>query len=116
MRHEEPQDRVKRQVVADYLSGKVNVTNLARRYNYTRQTIYRWVEESRNKLDENADMAKKKIKAPKIIEEPIPTDIKQLKQELESARLQIKLLEATIDIADEQLGTNIRKKSGTRQS
>lgn len=50
-------------------------------------------------------------------EKPLsPMEIKALQEELRMARLQIRLLEATIDIADEQLGTDIRKKHGTRRS
>lgn len=49
-------------------------------------------------------------------EEAIPTDIKELQEALRQSRLKIELLEAMIDIADEQLGTEIRKKAGTRQS
>lgn len=116
MRHERPQDRVKKQVVADHLSGKANVTNLAKRYNYTRQTIYRWINESEMAKSKEDHPPAKETLAPAITEESIPTDLKQLQDELRMARLKIQLLEATIDIADEQLGTNIRKKSGTRPS
>ena len=49
-------------------------------------------------------------------EKGMPTDVKELQEALRMARLHIELLEATIDIADEQLGTDIRKKAGTRQS
>jgi len=31
-------------------------------------------------------------------------------------RIRLELLEAVIDIADEQFGTDMRKKAGTRQS
>jgi hypothetical protein len=48
--------------------------------------------------------------------EDVPTDIKLLQEELRMSRLQICLLEAMIDISDEQFGTDIRKKAGTRQS
>jgi hypothetical protein len=44
----------------------------------------------------------------------MPTGVKELQEALRMARLHIRLLEATIDISDEQFGTNIRKKAGTR--
>lgn len=47
---------------------------------------------------------------------PMPDDVKVLKEELRRARLKIELLDAVIDIASEELGVDIRKKSGTRQS
>jgi hypothetical protein len=46
----------------------------------------------------------------------MPTDVKELQEALYNAQLHISLLEAMIDISDEQYGTDIRKKSGTRQS
>ena len=46
----------------------------------------------------------------------IPDDVESLQEALRLAQVKIALLEATIDIADEQLGTNIRKKAGARQS
>jgi hypothetical protein len=46
----------------------------------------------------------------------IPSDVQGLQEALRLARIKIALLEATIDIADEQLGANIRKKAGARQS
>jgi hypothetical protein len=47
--------------------------------------------------------------------EELPTDIKQLQEELRKAKLHNKLLNAIIDIAEEQLKIDIRKKSGTKQ-
>jgi hypothetical protein len=46
----------------------------------------------------------------------LPDDVQGLKEALRLAQIKIALLEATIDIADEQLGANIRKKAGARQS
>jgi hypothetical protein len=48
-------------------------------------------------------------------ETPISKDVKQLQQELRKAQLHNKLLNAMIDIAEEQLHIDIRKKSGTKQ-
>ena len=43
------------------------------------------------------------------------SDVKQLQEELRKAKLHNKLLNAIIDIAEEQLKIDIRKKSGTKQ-
>ena len=48
-------------------------------------------------------------------ETPLPTDVTQLQQELRKAQLKNKLLNAIIDIAEEQLEIDIRKKSGTKR-
>ena len=47
--------------------------------------------------------------------EELPTDVKQLQEELRKAKLHNKLLNAIIDIAEDQLKIDIRKKSGTKQ-
>jgi hypothetical protein len=42
-------------------------------------------------------------------------DVKKLQEELRKAQLHNKLLNAIIDIAEDQLKIDIRKKSGTKQ-
>lgn len=42
-------------------------------------------------------------------------EMKQLREELEKERLKNKLLSAMIEIAEEQLGVDIRKKRGARR-
>jgi hypothetical protein len=51
-----------------------------------------------------------------VISEELPDDIASLKALLRKERLKNELLNNIIDIADKELGTNIRKKSGTRRS
>ena len=46
----------------------------------------------------------------------MPDDVGQLKALLRREQLKNELLNNIIDIADKELGTNIRKKSGTRRS
>jgi hypothetical protein len=55
-----------------------------------------------------------KIPVPEL--ESMPTDVAWLQQELRLSKIKILLLEATIDISDEQFGTDMRKKVGPRQS
>ena len=45
----------------------------------------------------------------------MPRDVKRLQRELEEARLYNKLLTTMIDIAEEQRGIVIRKKSGAKR-
>lgn len=62
-------------------------------------------------------MSKEKAQKPEkqINVEILPSDVKQLQEELRKARLHNKLLNAMIDIAEEQLNVDIRKKSGTKR-
>ena len=63
------------------------------------------MKKSKPKIKFNDDLPK----------EVLPTDVKQLQEELRKAKLHNKLLNAIIDIAEEQLKIDIRKKSGTKQ-
>lgn len=48
--------------------------------------------------------------------EELPDDVNLLKDLLRKERLRTELLNNIIDIADKELGTNIRKKSGIKRS
>src|ERR1700733_3797251 len=76
---------------------------LAKKYGISHSRIYRMV-----KKEETRGLPKGK--------EELPDDVKQLKELLRKERLKTELLNNIIDIADKELGTNIRKKSGTRRS
>ena len=56
-----------------------------------------------------------KPKEQKVEAAPLSNEVKQLQQELRKAQLHNKLLNAIIDIAEEQLKIDIRKKSGTKR-
>jgi transposase-like protein len=66
---------------------------------------------------------KPELSIPKLMEMPEESsnqseniDVKALQKALEEANLKIKALDTMIDIAEEQLKIDIRKKSGARQS
>ena len=44
----------------------------------------------------------------------LSTEVRELQRELEEARLYNKLLNTMIDIAEEQMGIDIRKKRGAK--
>lgn len=104
--------KAKHEIISRYLSGGTSTRKLAKEYGYGHVTISRWI------------MAHKKYgkEQPLIVfndalkEGLMPTDIGELQEALRQALLKVELLEAMIDITDEQLGTDIRKKAGTSQS
>jgi hypothetical protein len=55
-------------------------------------------------------------KSPKNGSAKFPSDYAEIKAELETARLMILGLETMIVVAEEELGVQIRKKSGIKQS
>ena len=100
-------------IIAEYLLGETSYRKLAASHGVDHTTIRYWVL----KL-QGIEVKKAKSKAVKdqdIPQEELPTDVKQLQEELRKARLHNKLLNTMIDIAEEQLKIEIRKKSGTKQ-
>ena len=78
---------------------------LAMKYGESASSIHRMI--NKDKFDDKALRSEKT---------ELPDDVATLKAMLRKEQLKNELLNNIIDIADKELGTNIRKKSGTRQS
>lgn len=103
------------QIISEYIAGGITTRKLGEKYGYCFgyvakliRTYYREMGKSKLQLLQASKLALKE-------KEPV-SDVKQLQEELRMSRLQVCLLEAMIDISDEQFGTDIRKKAGTRPS
>lgn len=104
-----------RQVVAHYLSGQEGYLLTARRFNVSRTQVQNWVSRFSSDLgpvshplpmtpSEQQELeALRKIK-------------KELEKKLEQANMQIFGLQTLIDVAEESLQIDIRKKPGSKQS
>jgi hypothetical protein len=90
------------QIINDRNVQQLSYRSLARRYEVPLATIYRMI----NSKPEEA--------LPE--DDSLPDDVKSLKEALRKERLKNELLNTVIDIASKELGVDIRKKSGTRQS
>jgi transposase-like protein len=110
-------EEIKKRIVEEYLAGGISLRTLAKQYNRCPTSIYRWImaEKKQNKKRELLN-PRPIIKIPLPELESMPTDVAWLQEELRLSKIRILLLEATIDISDEQFGTDMRKKVGTRQS
>jgi transposase-like protein len=94
--------------VGEYLSGGTTYRRVARKYGVPRTTIYRWVESGSGRDKAARDKGRE-------AEVDESAEMRRLREDLEKARLENKLLNAMIEIAEEQLGVNIRKKRGAKR-
>lgn len=104
-------EQEKEAIIAEYLLGETTFRNLEKKYGIDFRVIHSWV----TKFKGNIVHDKKKPKNQKSILEELPSDVKSLQEELRKVKLHNDLLNAIIDIAEDQLKINIRKKSGTRR-
>jgi hypothetical protein len=91
-------------IINDHLTNGVSFRSLALKYGVSYIRAYRIVKSHKSTYKE------------KPVQEELPDDVAMLKALLRKERLKNELLNNIIDIADKELGANIRKKSGTRQS
>jgi len=75
-------------------------------------TIREWIKQTKA---ENADLSAIAMKKSRP-QEPKDQDLETLRQQLAEAQLKIKALETLIDVAEDHLKIDIRKKPGARQS
>jgi cyanate lyase len=96
-------------IIEEHLTKGISHRKLARKYGFERTYIYRMLKKNQQKQENQ--------KTGPVKDYPeLSDDVKLLKEELRKARLKIELQDLMIDIASKELGVDIRKKSGTRQS
>jgi transposase-like protein len=105
----------KEAIIAEYLLGDTTYRKLSEKYGVDFRIIHSWVTRYKGKAVVVNKIKKKSSPNQPDPKEQLPTDVKQLQEELRKARLHNKLLNAMIDIAEDQLKIDIRKKSGTRR-
>lgn len=110
----ERQSITKEAIIAEYLTGGITYRQLQIKYGYDFRTIHKWVQVFQGKKRKRVVVKNTPVLLPET--EPLSHEVKQLQAELRKERLHTKLLNAMIDIAEEQLGVSIRKKSGAKQS
>lgn len=109
-------DTFKRQVLREHFMG-ATYKSLVEKYDlFNGVIIYQWKCKFGSEFEELQGMAKSKKKGAGL-----KTDFKykeglsDLEAELQQAKLKVIALETLIDIAEEELGVPVRKKSGAEQ-
>lgn len=109
------QEDKKAEVVAEYLGGGVTLRELERKHGVNFRSIHRWVKGCEAAKGPKDEAKGKAGRALVVRETKLSADVRRLRKELEEARLYNKLLNAMIDIAEEQFEIPIRKKSGAKR-
>jgi transposase len=105
-----------KQVVRDIIKNDLSIREAARHYNVRSTTVvHGWYKKYSADIEQ---MMTTPMEVPQ--DNPTPATqkdatIKELQKALEMANLKITSLEIMIDIAEEELNVEIRKKSGTKQ-
>ncbi len=101
-------EQEKEVIIAEYLFGTTTYRNLEKKHGVDFRIIHLWVTKLEGKTMQHQ-------KRQKPIPEQLPADVRMLQEELRKAKLHNELLNAIIDIAEEELKINIRKKSGIKR-
>jgi len=111
---------VKRSVVRAIQSGRLNIKEAQRTYGIkTVKTINSWIQQFNQENVELAIVNEGEMKKNKPFQGSSADDnqdVKALQRALEEAQLKIAALNTLIDVAEDQLKINIRKKPGAKQS
>ncbi len=105
--------RLREEVVAAYLGGGETYRELELRYGVNKSTLQRWVKGATGTIGEVRQPDEEKPIGERHVE--AIAENKRLREELRRAELLNKLLSSMIEIAEERLGVDIRKKPGSKR-
>jgi transposase-like protein len=118
-------ERFKQELVSEITAGLLSKVGASKKYGVNRKSVDRWcrccgLPSGIEQIDLLLGSMESKEQKP---EPPLPEDIEGLKRRLRelevrlrAAELRAHAAELIIDIAEKDLGLDIRKKSGTKQS
>jgi len=105
----------KKSRVREYDSGEFTALELSRLYGFTQSCLYKWIGKY-SKLARNKILIVEEKQSASIKLAEYEKRIKDLEASLGRKQIKLDYLEKLIDIAEEDLGVNIKKNSDTQQS
>ena len=101
----------KEAIIAECLLGNLTYRAIGIKYGVDYRTIFSWVTNYRGIPMKKVN----KVEVETSVLTPVDAELKQLQKELRKSKLHVELLNTMIDIAEDSLKIEIRKKSGTKQ-
>lgn len=107
-------EKIKAEIVGEYLKGDRTYRDLEAIYGYGASTIFRWVKEAERKkwVKEKEAVSGEAVLVGER-EEELREENERLRRELRRSEMQNEILNAMMDIAEEEMGVDIRKKRGS---
>jgi transposase-like protein len=105
----------KQKVAWEYVNGDLSYHQLSVQYGVDRPTICRWVKQFYGELSVSEPTSTEMTDTEKKELEALKRQNAELKKKLEYAELKATAYELMVDIAEKELGIDIKKKSGTKQ-
>ena len=99
------------QIIHDHEVNGISYRSLGKKYGVATTTVFRILESKRKKERLPAEMQLSKVE-----KEILPGDETALRARLRKLELENELLNSMLDISSKELGVDLRKKHGTRQS
>jgi transposase len=97
-------------IIQEYFQEKISYGKLAQRHSLPKQTVWQWIKQYKNE-HESIFRSSNEVQ-PENIEHGGLNDYRKA---LEKSKLEAKLWKSMIDIAEKELGIDIRKKFGAKQ-
>ena len=106
----------KPQLIKEYLAGGTTTRKLGLKYGYGYGYVGKMVRVYMKERDKDKLKRLQEFKNAEREGKELRMTEEELREALRLSQIKVSLLEAMIDISDEQFGTDIRKKAGTRPS
>jgi transposase-like protein len=99
------------QIIEDREVGKISYRNLSKKHGLSTTMIFNML-----KANQKKEEIIKELEPAAVVEEISSMDEKAVREELRKVRLENELLKIVINISSQELGVDLLKKAGTRQS
>jgi len=114
-------DDLKRKIAQEYLSGRFSYSVAAEEYGLRDKGVVKefvkWFRRNNElgAINTENPMSKKQAATPDSRQLATEKRVKELEEQLHLSKLKVELLETMIDLAEDQLKIDIRKKSGSQR-
>lgn len=113
-------EEFRKKVLAVYYGSEESISQISERFDVNIETVRSWVFRSNSERDKKSKFEETNnnltMKKEKISSEELEKRILALEKDLEQERMRSVCLDKMIDIAEQELKIDIRKKSGAKRS